>query len=56
MEKLEQAKVSIRAKAEHPFPVVKNLFLHLHRNMRDERCSNGLTIELVVDVYNSFRL
>ena len=28
MEKLEQAKASIRAKVEHPFHVVKNLFRH----------------------------
>jgi len=28
MEKLEQAKASIRAKGEHPFHVVKNLFKH----------------------------
>ena len=28
MEKLEQAKASIRAKVEHPFHVVKNLFSH----------------------------
>jgi IS5 family transposase len=28
MEKLEHAKASIRAKVEHPFHVVKNLFMH----------------------------
>lgn len=28
MEKVEQAKASIRAKVEHPFHVVKNLFHH----------------------------
>ncbi len=28
MEKLEQIKASIRAKVEHPFHVVKNLFKH----------------------------
>lgn len=28
MERLEQAKASIRAKVEHPFHVVKNLFRH----------------------------
>ena len=28
MEKLEHAKASIRAKVEHPFHVVKNLFQH----------------------------
>lgn len=28
MEKVEQAKASIRAKVEHPFHVVKNLFKH----------------------------
>ena len=28
MEKLEHAKASIHAKVEHPFHVVKNLFMH----------------------------
>ena len=28
IEKLEHAKASIRAKVEHPFHVVKNLFMH----------------------------
>ena len=28
MERLEQTKASIRAKVEHPFHVVKNLFRH----------------------------
>ncbi len=28
MEKLEHAKASIRAKVEHPFHVIKNLFMH----------------------------
>ncbi len=28
LEKVEQAKASIRAKVEHPFHVVKNLFRH----------------------------
>ena len=28
MEKLEHTKASIRAKVEHPFHVVKNLFMH----------------------------
>ncbi|RFC39135.1 MAG: hypothetical protein DID90_2727552393 [Candidatus Nitrotoga sp. LAW] len=34
LEKVEHTKVSIRAKVEHPFHVVKNLFLHCKARYR----------------------